>query len=146
MNLREFLRLPHRFKWGGTGVPHYADPEGRIYNDCTCFCATWAQVLSGRDPAKDIRGTYRDADGAKAVIEAYGGLVNLASMTLEPIGFVRTGSLQDGDIGVIATPAGIDGELREVGAVRFGPLWATLGPSGIAAKRAETIAAWRFEP
>jgi hypothetical protein len=51
---------------------------------------------------------------------------------------------EDGDIGVIRAPAGIDGAIHEVGAIRFGPLWATLAPSGIAAKKAEPVAAWRL--
>ncbi len=133
MEIREFLACHHRFRWGGV--------EG---DDCTTFCASWVASRLGIDPAEDLRGSYRDADGAHAIIEREGGLVRLFGNRLEPLGFVRVDEAQDGDIGIVTAPSGIDGSLVEVGAIVFGPLWATLAPSGVAAKRLEAVAIWRM--
>lgn len=145
MDLQQFLRLPHRFMWGGDGRPHHADPDARIYNDCTSFCATWAEMLTGIDPGEGLRGTYATAVGAQRIINSAGGIVPFFGARLEPIGFKRVSDKQDGDIGIIETLAGMDGDLRHIGAIAFGPLWATLGPSGVAAKKAEAIAGWRYQ-
>jgi hypothetical protein len=139
MTLREFLHLSHRFRWGGDGVCR----EGIIPNDCTTFCASWVREQTGVDPARDLRGLYRTGEQAAAIVAAAGGLVAFMGGRLEPMGFVRIDSPADGDIGVIVAPTGMDGDVKEVGAVRFGPLWATLGPVGIVARRADSIAAWR---
>ncbi len=133
MEIHEFLACQHRFRWGGM--------EG---DDCTTFCASWVAARLGIDPAEEHRGAYRDAEGAHAIIDREGGLVALFGSRLEPLGFVRVETAQDGDIGVVVAPSGIDGSLVEVGAVAFGPLWATLAPSGVAAKKLEPVAIWRM--
>jgi hypothetical protein len=140
MTLHDFLQLDHRFRWGGSGRPIL---HGVIENDCTTFCATWVENLTGTDPAAELRGTYRTAEGAQAIVDASGGLVRFMAAKLEPLGFRRIQQPDTGDIGVIKTLAGMEGEIKEIGAIRFGPLWATLGPSGVAAKKVEFIAAWR---
>ena len=133
MEIHEFLACQHRFRWGGV--------EG---DDCTMFCASWVSVRLGFDPTEELRGTYRDAEGAHAIIDREGGLVSLFGSRLEPLGFVRVDEAQDGDIGIVVAPSGIDGSIVEVGAVAFGPLWATLAPSGVAAKKLEPVAIWRM--
>lgn len=133
MEIHEFLACQHRFRWGGV--------DG---DDCTTFCASWVAARLGIDPAEELRGSYRDAEGAHAIIDREGGLVALFASRLEALGFVRVDEAQDGDIGVVVAPSGIDGSLVEVGAVAFGPLWATLAPSGVAAKKLESVAIWRM--
>jgi hypothetical protein len=133
MTLREFLALPHRFRWGGTGG-----------DDCTTFCASWVAEQIGTDPAEQLRGTYRDEEGAHALLDASGGLVPFMASHLEPLGFVRTDTPTDGDVGVIATLVGFGEHIKEIAAVRFGPLWATLGRRGVVAKKADFIASWRL--
>lgn len=127
MTLHEFLALPHRFRWGGAGG-----------DDCTTFCATWIAESIGIDPAERLRGTYRTEEGAHALLDATGGLVPFMASHLEPIGYVRTDEPHSGDVGAIV----MDG--KQVGAVRFGPLWALLTPGGVMAKKADFIAAWRY--
>jgi hypothetical protein len=73
MTLQEFLAQNHRFGWGGEGRPHHADPEGRIYNDCISFPASWVQVRTGVDVVRDFRGTYHCKPQADAIIERAGG-------------------------------------------------------------------------
>lgn len=133
MEIHEFLACQHRFRWGGV--------DG---DDCTTFCASWVAARLGIDPAEELRGSYRDAESARAIIDREGGLVALFGSKLETLGFVRVDQAQDGDIGVVVAPSGIDGSLVEVGAIAFGPLWATLAPSGVAAKKLEAIAIWRM--
>jgi hypothetical protein len=131
MDLREFLALPHRFRWGGSAV-----------DDCTMFCASWVFELTGVDPAEDIRGTYSDAEGANRILDAAGGIVPFAKSRLEPLGFVPTDDPADGDIGVVRAPVGIGEGIALVGAIRFGPLWAILAPAGVIARKLEHVAAW----
>lgn len=144
MDIKEFVNLPHRFWWGGDGRPHRIDPEGRYYNDCTTFCATWVEMVTGIDPAADLRRTYHDAEGAHAIIDAAGGHVAFMAGRLEPLGFKRVQNPADGDVGCVIAPVGLEGGFAQVGAVRFGPNWVTLGPAGVVGKRLETVAAWRY--
>lgn len=144
MDIREFLSLPHRFGWGGEGKPHPRDPNGYIYNDCTTFCASWVEVLTGIDPAADLRGTYAFPKSAQAIVDAVGGHIAFMAGRLEPLGFVRVSEPQDGDIGCVRAPVGLEGDFKEVGAIRFGPNWVTLGRAGLVGKRLETIAVWRL--
>lgn len=132
MDIHEFLGLPHQFRWGGVGG-----------DDCTTFAASWCRELTCVDPAEDLRGTYRDIEGAHAIIAAHGGLVSFVGGRLEPLGWKRVQLPADGDIAVIRAPAGFCGDVREITAVRFGPLWATMAPAGVVARRAESVAVWR---
>ncbi|WP_322884279.1 hypothetical protein U8C35_09515 [Sinorhizobium medicae] len=131
MTLQEFLALPHQFRWGGVAG-----------DDCTTFCGTWLCESVGVDPAEAYRGTYSTAEGAHDILAQAGGLVSFAAHAPEPLGFVRTVCLQDGDVGVVLAPAGMAG-VKEVCAIRFGPLWALLAPSGVIAKKLDHVAAWR---
>lgn len=131
MNLQEFLALPHQFRWGGVAG-----------DDCTTFCGTWLRESVGVDPAEAYRGTYSTSDGARDILTRAGGLVAFSAAALEPLGFARTEELQDGDVGVVLAPVGID-KVKEVCAIRFGPLWVILAPSGVIAKKLDHVAAWR---
>jgi hypothetical protein len=134
MTLHEFLALPHRFRWGGlTG------------DDCTTFCATWAAELTGVDPAEDLRGTYRDAEGAHGILSKAGGIIPFMAGRLATLGFKSTAAAADGDIGVVLAPVGVGEDFKEIGAIRFGPMWAMLAPAGVVARRVECVAAWRWE-
>jgi len=130
MTLHEFLRLPHRFVWGGVGG-----------DDCTTFCARWIEAATGIDPAAQFRGTYCDAEGAARLLTTAGGLIQFADSHL---GLARTDDPQTGDVGVIVAPSALDGEFKHIAAIRFGPLWATLSQAGVRARKAEFVAAWRI--
>ncbi|MEZ2220771.1 hypothetical protein [Rhizobium sp. RCC_161_2] len=133
MTLKEWLEKPsHRFRWGGQGG-----------DDCLMFCASWVEHVTGSDPVADFRGTYGTEEEAHAIVEQRGGMVALVSEMAIRAGFERTDSPEDGDIGIIIAPAGLGGSLKEIGAIKFGPLWAVIGPAGVRAKKAECIAAWR---
>ncbi len=131
MILRHWLDLPHRFRWGGMGG-----------DDCTTFCASWVAEVLGVDPAERLRGTYSTQEGAHAILNAAAGLVPFMASHLEPLGYQRVDAPQDGDVGVVLAPVGTDGDFREIGAIRFGPLWAVLGPHGVAARRLDPVAVW----
>lgn len=133
MELLEFLSLPHRFRWGGVGG-----------DDCTTFCATWINRRWGFDPALNYRGSYTSKEGADAILSEAGGIVRFAEQILSPRKFLRTDTPHDGDVGIVLAPIG--GELAEVSAIRFGPLWAVLGPRGASAKALQHVAAWRYSP
>ncbi|WP_409233680.1 DUF6950 family protein [Rhizobium sp. WCS2018Hpa-16] len=134
MNLKEFLELPHFFEWGGV-----------VGDDCTTFCSRWIMESAGFDPAAEYRGQYNDALGAFRIVTRAGGMVRFAAKALEPMGFIRIQNPEDGDVGVVKAPVGMDEDLKEICAIRFGPLWATLSPAGVVAKKLEFVAAWRLK-
>lgn len=136
MNIHEFTALPHRFRWGGVGG-----------DDCMTFPASWALQAIGLDPADGLRGTYTTRAEAQAIVDAHGGALAFMGSKLLAIGARRTDQPADGDIGLVRMLAGDtpdDVSMRAVGAIRFGPLWASLAPAGVVATRAECIAAWRL--
>ncbi|GAJ91045.1 hypothetical protein RRH01S_01_05160 [Rhizobium rhizogenes NBRC 13257] len=108
------------------------------------FCATWVAEVTGIDPVAEYRGTYRTEEEAAAIISAAGGIVALVDRMAARASMKRTDDPQDGDIGVVVAPAGVAGEMKEIGAIRFGPIWLALGPAGVVGKKAEFVAAWRL--
>lgn len=132
MDIHEFLALPHRFRWGGV--------DG---DDCMTFCATWAKECTGIDLAANLRGTYRTKAGAHAVMGEAGGALAFMAARLSLLSAERVQQPQDGDIGLIRTMTECGVE-TQVGAIRFGPLWACINPAGVRATKSEFIAAWRL--
>ncbi|TWD58078.1 hypothetical protein FB480_101833 [Agrobacterium vitis] len=144
MNIHQFIGAPHRFRWGGAGLR--ADDKTRG-DDCMTFGATWCFEATGIDPAKDLRGTYRDRESAHAIMQSFGGPLPFMAAHLEPHGARRIQSPIDGDIGLCEMMAGETPEavcMSLVGAVRFGPLWASISPAGVVVRSAKCVAAWRI--
>lgn len=137
MDLHQFLLLEHRFQWGGLGFTG----RDEVNNDCFTFPASWVQRLTGIDVARSYRGTYSTKEEADAIIAAAGGVVELAGRQLELVSAKRVQFPQDGDVGIVEVPQGE--ELKMVGAIRFGPLWAVLTPGRVIAKKLDHVAAWR---
>ncbi|MGO7044398.1 hypothetical protein ACCT07_03015 [Rhizobium johnstonii] len=136
MDIHEFLELPHRFRWGGVGG-----------DDCLTFPASWAARVTGTDPAEEYRGTYRDREEAQEILGLFGGSLGLMERQLALVGAVRVHHPATGDIGLIRAMTGDRRDERieaEIGAIRFGPLWACIHPAGVRATKAEFIAAWRL--
>lgn len=136
MNIHEFLALPHRFRWGGVGG-----------DDCMTFAASWAGHAIGIDPAADLRGTYRTRAEAHSIVDAHGGALRFMDRHLVGIGCKRVQQPETGDIGLVRMMTGDEdgGAIEaEVGAVRFGPMWASISPGGVVARRAEMVACWRL--
>lgn len=116
-------------------------------DDCMTFPATWAREVIGQDPAESLRGTYRTREAAHAIMEVHGGPLRFMDGKLAAIGAKRVQQPIDGDIGLVRTMAGetpAEVKVTEVGAIRFGPVWAFIGPKGVIARPAEMIAAWRL--
>lgn len=97
---------------------------------------------TGTDPAEQVRGTYRDEERALAFVARSGGLVPMIDNGVQPLGYSRTQTPVTGDISIIMAASDLDGTLKEIGAIRFGPFWAVLAPAGVRAKRCDSIAAW----
>nr|WP_261334972.1 hypothetical protein [Rhizobium leguminosarum] len=111
------------------------------------FPASWALRCVGIDPAEDLRGTYRTQAEAHAIVESYGGELAFMDRRLVMIGAKRVQEPDTGDIGLIKAKTGetaADQVETQIGAIRFGPLWACIHPAGIRATPAEFIAAWRL--
>jgi hypothetical protein len=132
--LEDFLRLPHRWQWG--------------YCDCTLLTADWVNEATGRDPGAELRGTYFDANGANEIIASYGGVHRLVGSKLQALGFMPVQRPIDGDIGIVTAPTGFDASgvvVKDIPAIRFGPLWAVMSARGVQVKKLDwTGAAWRI--
>lgn len=136
MDIKAFMALPHRFRWGGEGG-----------DDCMTFPATWVLHVLGIDPAEGLRGTYRTRSEAHAIMENAGGPLAFMGGKLLPLGCKRVQVPGDGDIGLVRMLAGEDAAsiaMTDVGAIRFGPAWAAISPIGVVAQRAEPVAIWRL--
>jgi len=140
MDIRDYAKMPARFSWGGV------DGE-----DCTTWCATYARLLTGQDPAETFRGTYSDREGALLLIARHGGLYHLVAPILLEQGWRRVEHPRSGDMAIINSMTGaIEGEpvYGNLAALRFGPLWSVMseaGPSGIADRKARLVACWRWQ-
>ncbi|MER8999997.1 hypothetical protein NKJ52_20635 [Mesorhizobium australicum] len=134
MTLEEYIRLPHRWQWG--------------FSDCTLFTANWVVAATGKDPGAELRSTYLDAEGAAAILRASGGAERLVGSKLGALGFPRTNDPRDGDIGIVNAMSGFEAagaSVKEIPAIRFGPLWAVMSARGAMVKHLDwTGSAWRI--
>lgn len=139
MLIKQYIENRVAFRWGGVGG-----------EDCTTWCGSYALALTGRDPAAAFRGTYDSAEGARALIDAAGGLLQLVSPILIDHGWRRVQQPTTGDMAVIRAVVDFDGDRpleRDVSALCFGPLWSVLGssgPAGIAHRKAQLVGCWRW--
>jgi hypothetical protein len=122
--LAEAMRAPHAFgQW-----------------DCAMLLANWAERLTGRDPAAELRGRYRTRLGWMRIVKRAGGLDTLVGRIAVAAGVVPAEApFEDGDIAVILTGVG------PAGAIRSGGAWvAKLGEGLHGSARCAAVAAWRF--
>lgn len=142
MDLESFIRAPRRWQWGG--MPVAVNGIHMPGEDCTTFVGSWVQEVSGFDPAADLRGTYSTAEEAAAVIAREGGIEAIGDVRLGRLGWYRVDTPADGDIGIVAAVSGVDLTCKEIPAIRFGPLWALMGPRGAMVKKLDwSGVSWR---
>ena len=78
--VRQRRRMP--FAWG--------------VQDCGLWAADCVQAVTGEDIAADLRGTYKDEQGAARVLKRLGGVAGIAAARLGPA--VGPSSAQIGDV------------------------------------------------
>lgn len=137
MNVKEFIALPHRWRWGGVSG-----------EDCTTFAGSWVARAIGRDPCADLRGTYSTKEEANAIVERFGGIEGLVGSKLAAVGCQRVQQPIDGDIGIVIAMTGFDAagmSVKAIPGICFGPIWAVMSARGPMVKALEfTGAAWRI--
>lgn len=102
-------------------------------SDCCLFAADAVQAITGTDFAAQWRGTYSDARGALAHIEAAGGVPALV-----PFEEIEPGYAQRGDVVML------DMDGRDVLAVHLGNVIAGQGPEGVTfVLNNAAVKAWR---
>lgn len=135
--LREYLDSCRKWSWGGLGG-----------EDCTTFAASWVDHVHGRDPASRLRGTYFTCEEANAIVDRAGGVTELVASCLEPMGFQRVQTPQDGDVGIVVAYTGFDADgaaVKKIPGICLGPLWAVMSARGPQVKKLEwTGVAWRI--
>ena len=104
-------------------------------HDCCLWAADAVRVVSGVDPAPDVRETYQTAVQAAQTLRRMGGLAAVAARAGAPIAPLYAGTA---DIGLVSV------EGRESLAVCAGPVWLVPGNTGLAAVAlAAASQAWR---
>ena len=75
-------------------------------NDCCLFASDWISIITGKDHAADLRGTYDSALSAARVLSELGGVLGIASAVAEREGwkeitapFARRGDIVAEDAG-----------------------------------------------
>lgn len=58
---------------------HEHKPFSWTRNNCALFACNWVKRLTGKDPAKGLRGKCRSAASVARIVAAEGGLLALAS-------------------------------------------------------------------
>lgn len=96
-------------------------------NNCCFFAADWCLILTGIDPAADIRADVKDKATAAAMITPLGGLAGIADARCVSNGWpeVPRKQAQRGDVVLF------DGEHGETLGVCAGPQIVAPGPSGL---------------
>ncbi len=103
-------RLQRRFEWG--------------VHDCALFAADAILAITGTDPARDWRGRYTSARGARKLLRAR-GFADKAALLSALLPEVPPARAAVGDIALLG-----DDETLPV-AVIVGPLLAAPGPDGL---------------
>lgn len=110
--------------------------------DCCTSVCDMVIALFGHDPMDDIRGAYDSAEGADALIGAYGGFLGIASAMARSVGWLPvSGPVWPGDVGV--TAPGVHQPDRRALAMCVGPgAWVCKSPRGLTVVR-EVDRCWR---
>lgn len=110
-----------------------------VWGETDCMMATCNHVrdLTGIDPAAPWRGSYHDEEGAKAIYEAYGGVLGLAQFSMARAGF-SAGERAPGRP-VICEIAG-----HQIAGVDMGGkvMFMSERPRGVVCLRAQVLQAW----
>jgi len=113
-------------------------------HDCCTFPGDWVRAQTGVDPIQRWRGRYDTQEGAEALIEAAGGLVNLWAIGMIDALCPEVDEPQEGDVGVILV-LGENGPV-ENGGIFTGRRWAFVAPRGLfisSIDPAHIVRAWR---
>jgi hypothetical protein len=104
-------------------------------NDCCLFAADCVQVITGRDLAADLRGSYGSALEAARVLAELGGIEAAGARAGPEIPPLAAGW---GDVGLISL------DDRQLLAVCVGLCWVAPAAGGLAARGLqEAVKAWR---
>lgn len=92
-------------------------------HDCCLWAASAVEAITSMDPAIDLRGTYRSAKSALAILESLGGLEAVGAWCGPEI---EVAFASIGDIGLVMWPDGT----RSL-AVSAGHSWMCAGETGL---------------
>lgn len=127
------VRADKPFKWGT--------------HDCAMLAFDAVLMLTGHDPARDLRGKWADAKGAMRTLQAHGGWAAVAAQRFGPE--VAPADAEPGDV-LLIDPRSCTEDMAGCGAlaVRWGEGGVAQGPDGLlavplsAATRAWRAASW----
>ena len=115
-----------------------------IWGECDCMLvlADWVWLVTGSDPAKDLRYTYDSKFSCQRVTGFYSDPVGTVARFAEVnAGLARTETPVKGDIGIVEVP--VDGSIQMAGAIFTGKSWALKAPHGATTMRpVRVVVAW----
>ena len=88
--------------------------------DCSLVLADWLVLNGYPDPAIDLRGTYADEDGCKAVLDGQGGVLGVVGNCAARAGLSPAHEPRCGAVAVIGSPTN---PARQWGAIYSGTGW-----------------------
>ena len=108
--------------------------------DCCLFPAAWVQDQTGVDAAAPWRGLYDDEDGARAFVQAEGGIVRTMARAARLAGLLRASQPKAGAVGIVRA------DPEPMGAVCVMPgFWATISPTGgVVVTACRHLVAWEI--
>lgn len=106
--------------------------------DCAMTIANWVWLVTGTDPAPELRGTYRTEAGWRSIVEKKGGLAALVGTLAEGAGLAPTDDPLPGDIGIVDVPT-----YGHTAAIRVRRGWAMKMIDGLTTVNVDHVAAWR---
>lgn len=109
--------------------------------DCVTMPADWVSLITGKDPAADLRMTYSSAGECQRVTRFFTDPLGVVAPRMQACGLAETIDPQRGDVGVVM----LHGMSRAHGAICLdGNIWGLKGPGGMAAQMpSEVLRAWK---
>lgn len=118
-------------KWMGT-------PFVWGQSDCMIVLADWVLAVTGRDPARDLRGLYDDRVSCQRATGFFTDPLSLLEQAFgEVAGLPRGNDLRVGDVALLRVPQ--EGRPAHVGGLWLGDCWGCKGPDGTTTLRPEAV-------
>jgi hypothetical protein len=115
-----------------------------IWGECDCMLvlADWVLLVTGKDPAHDMRYTYDSRMSCQRETGYFTDPVKTVARCFEQnAGLQRTDNPVKGDVGVVEVP--VDGRIQMAGGLFTGKSWAFKAPHGATTMQPiRVVAAW----
>ncbi len=107
-------------------------------SDCMIVLADWVLAVTGKDPARDLRGLYDDRVSCQRATGFFTEPLALLEQAFGGVaGLPRGNELRVGDVALLRASEG--GRPAPVGGLWMGDCWGCKGPDGVTTIRPELV-------